>query len=123
MDKLQGALNTIQAVQGISGRHNVKVRKKEDMTAKSKKYQAFAQAAYKDSEENVKGYEFYGKMAKTYAKLNANEQAKVKAVEFFRSLHAAGTPAYVTNHYRQQNGRVYSQYLKPDKQPKFSPYC
>lgn len=26
-------------------------------------------------------------------------------------LHAAGTPAYVTNHYRQQNGRVYSQYL------------
>ena len=57
MDKLQGALNTIQAVQGISGRHNVKVRKKEDMTAKSKKYQAFAQAAYKDSEENVKGYE------------------------------------------------------------------
>jgi alkanesulfonate monooxygenase SsuD/methylene tetrahydromethanopterin reductase-like flavin-dependent oxidoreductase (luciferase family) len=43
----------------------------------------------------VKGYEFYAKMAKTYAKLNADEQAKAKAVEFYRNLHAAGTPAQV----------------------------
>ncbi|MCS6926909.1 MAG: LLM class flavin-dependent oxidoreductase [Candidatus Binatia bacterium] len=43
----------------------------------------------------VKSYEFYAKMAKTYAKLNADEQAKAKAVEFYRSLHAAGTPAQV----------------------------
>jgi ectoine hydroxylase-related dioxygenase (phytanoyl-CoA dioxygenase family) len=27
------------------------------------------------------------------------------------SLHAAGEPARVTNHYRQQNGRIYSAYL------------
>ena len=27
------------------------------------------------------------------------------------SLHAAGEPAKVTNHYRQQNGRVYSEYV------------
>ncbi len=45
--------------------------------------------------KKVKGYEFYGKMAKTYAKLNADAEAKVKAVEFFRSLHAAGTPGQV----------------------------
>ena len=45
--------------------------------------------------KNVKGYECYGKMAKTYAKLNADEQAKVKAIKFFRSLHAAGTPEQV----------------------------
>ncbi|MEW6296348.1 MAG: LLM class flavin-dependent oxidoreductase [Thermodesulfobacteriota bacterium] len=43
----------------------------------------------------VKGYEFYAKMAKTYAKLSVDEQAKAKAVEFYRSLHAAGTPAQV----------------------------
>ena len=45
--------------------------------------------------KSVKGYEFYGKMAKTYAKLNADAEAKVKAIEFFRSLHAAGTPDQV----------------------------
>ena len=39
----------------------------------------------------VKGYEFYAKLAKTYTKLTADEQAKAKAVEFYRSLHAAGT--------------------------------
>ena len=43
----------------------------------------------------VKGYEFYAKLAKTYTKLTADEQAKAKAVEFYRSLHAAGTPAQV----------------------------
>lgn len=45
--------------------------------------------------KNVKGYEFYGKMAKTFSKLNADQDAKAKAVEFFRSLHAAGTPGQV----------------------------
>lgn len=43
----------------------------------------------------VKGYEFYAKLAKTYTKLTADEQAKAKAVEFYRSLHAAGTPEQV----------------------------
>jgi alkanesulfonate monooxygenase SsuD/methylene tetrahydromethanopterin reductase-like flavin-dependent oxidoreductase (luciferase family) len=44
---------------------------------------------------SVKGYEFYAKMAKTYSKLNADAEAKAKAIEFYRSLHAAGTPAQV----------------------------
>jgi alkanesulfonate monooxygenase SsuD/methylene tetrahydromethanopterin reductase-like flavin-dependent oxidoreductase (luciferase family) len=48
----------------------------------------------------VKGYEFYAKLAKTYTKLSADEQAKVKAVEFYRSLHAAGTPAQVLEKFR-----------------------
>jgi alkanesulfonate monooxygenase SsuD/methylene tetrahydromethanopterin reductase-like flavin-dependent oxidoreductase (luciferase family) len=43
----------------------------------------------------VKGYEFYAKLAKTYTKLTADEQAKAKAVEFYRSLHAAGTAEQV----------------------------
>jgi alkanesulfonate monooxygenase SsuD/methylene tetrahydromethanopterin reductase-like flavin-dependent oxidoreductase (luciferase family) len=43
----------------------------------------------------VNGYELYAKLAKTYTKLTADEQAKAKAVEFYRSLHAAGTPAQV----------------------------
>jgi alkanesulfonate monooxygenase SsuD/methylene tetrahydromethanopterin reductase-like flavin-dependent oxidoreductase (luciferase family) len=43
----------------------------------------------------VKGYEFYAKMAKTYTKLHADAEAKAKAVEFYRSLHASGTPAQV----------------------------
>jgi alkanesulfonate monooxygenase SsuD/methylene tetrahydromethanopterin reductase-like flavin-dependent oxidoreductase (luciferase family) len=45
--------------------------------------------------KGVKGYEFYAKMAKTYAKLHADAEAKQKAVEFYRSLHASGTPAQV----------------------------
>jgi alkanesulfonate monooxygenase SsuD/methylene tetrahydromethanopterin reductase-like flavin-dependent oxidoreductase (luciferase family) len=44
---------------------------------------------------SVKGYEFYAKMAKTYSKLNADMEAKAKAVEFYRSLHAEGTPSQV----------------------------
>jgi alkanesulfonate monooxygenase SsuD/methylene tetrahydromethanopterin reductase-like flavin-dependent oxidoreductase (luciferase family) len=43
----------------------------------------------------VKGYEFYAKMEKTYAKLHADAEAKVKAIEFYRSLHASGTPEKV----------------------------
>jgi alkanesulfonate monooxygenase SsuD/methylene tetrahydromethanopterin reductase-like flavin-dependent oxidoreductase (luciferase family) len=43
----------------------------------------------------VKGYEFYAKLEKTYSKLQADAEAKVKAIEFFRSLHAAGTPDQV----------------------------
>ncbi|HJU28835.1 MAG TPA: LLM class flavin-dependent oxidoreductase, partial [Candidatus Binataceae bacterium] len=43
----------------------------------------------------VKGYEFYAKMAKTYSKLHADAEAKEKAVTFYRSLHASGTPAQV----------------------------
>ncbi len=43
----------------------------------------------------MKGYEFYAKLEKTYSKLQADTQAKAKAIEFFRSLHAAGTPAQV----------------------------
>lgn len=54
----------------------------------------------------VKGYEFYGKMAKTYAKLNADEEAKVKAIEFFRSLHACGTPDQVLEKFRYIHSTV-----------------
>lgn len=43
----------------------------------------------------VKGYEFYAKMAKTYSKLHADMEAKEKAVAFYRSLHASGTPDQV----------------------------
>jgi alkanesulfonate monooxygenase SsuD/methylene tetrahydromethanopterin reductase-like flavin-dependent oxidoreductase (luciferase family) len=43
----------------------------------------------------VKGYEFYAKLEKTYSKLAVDPGAKDKAVEFFKSLHAAGTPAQV----------------------------
>jgi alkanesulfonate monooxygenase SsuD/methylene tetrahydromethanopterin reductase-like flavin-dependent oxidoreductase (luciferase family) len=45
--------------------------------------------------KGVKGYEFYAKMAKTYSKLHADAEAKEKAVAFYRSLHASGTPAQV----------------------------
>ena len=48
----------------------------------------------------VKGYEFYAKLAKTYTKLSVDEQAKGKAIEFYRSLHAAGTPAQVLEKFR-----------------------
>lgn len=54
----------------------------------------------------VKGYEFYGKMAKTYAKLNADEEAKTKAIEFFRSLHASGTPDQVLEKFRYIHSTV-----------------
>jgi alkanesulfonate monooxygenase SsuD/methylene tetrahydromethanopterin reductase-like flavin-dependent oxidoreductase (luciferase family) len=43
----------------------------------------------------VKGYEFYAKLEKTYSKLATDQKAKSAAVEFFKSLHAAGTPAQV----------------------------
>ncbi len=43
----------------------------------------------------VKGYEFYAKLEKTYGKLMADAEAKAKAIEFFTSLHATGTPAQV----------------------------
>ena len=43
----------------------------------------------------VKGYEFYAKLEKTYSKLQADSDAKAKAIDFFRSLHAAGTPEQV----------------------------
>lgn len=39
----------------------------------------------------VKGYEFYAKMAKTYAKFS-DSNVKSKAVDFFVSLHVTGTP-------------------------------
>jgi alkanesulfonate monooxygenase SsuD/methylene tetrahydromethanopterin reductase-like flavin-dependent oxidoreductase (luciferase family) len=45
--------------------------------------------------KGVKGYEFYEKIGRTYSKLHADAGAKTKAVEFYRSLHAAGTPAEV----------------------------
>jgi alkanesulfonate monooxygenase SsuD/methylene tetrahydromethanopterin reductase-like flavin-dependent oxidoreductase (luciferase family) len=54
----------------------------------------------------VKGYEHYAKMAKTYSKLNADAEAKVKAVEFYRSLHAEGTPAQVLEKLRYVHNTV-----------------
>ncbi len=59
----------------------------------------------------VKGYEFYAKMAKTYAKLSADAQAKAKAVEFYRSLHAAGTPAQVLEKIRYIHHTVPLEHL------------
>jgi alkanesulfonate monooxygenase SsuD/methylene tetrahydromethanopterin reductase-like flavin-dependent oxidoreductase (luciferase family) len=40
----------------------------------------------------VKGYEYYAKMTKTFAKLTADSAAREKAVEFFVNLMAVGTP-------------------------------
>src|SRR5207237_7156759 len=40
----------------------------------------------------VKGYESYGKMAKTYAKINDSAENKVKATEFYVSIQIVGTP-------------------------------
>jgi alkanesulfonate monooxygenase SsuD/methylene tetrahydromethanopterin reductase-like flavin-dependent oxidoreductase (luciferase family) len=40
----------------------------------------------------VKGYESYGKMAKTYAKINASAEAKEKATNFYVSIQIVGTP-------------------------------
>ncbi|MGH7932039.1 MAG: LLM class flavin-dependent oxidoreductase [Candidatus Binataceae bacterium] len=48
----------------------------------------------------VRGYEYYGKLAKTYTKLNADAEARAKAAAFYRSLHASGTPAQVLEKFR-----------------------
>ena len=39
----------------------------------------------------VKGYETYGKMAKTYARLQ-DEQERVRATEFYVKIQIVGTP-------------------------------
>jgi alkanesulfonate monooxygenase SsuD/methylene tetrahydromethanopterin reductase-like flavin-dependent oxidoreductase (luciferase family) len=41
----------------------------------------------------VKGYESYGKMAKTYAKINESAETKKKATDFYVSIQIAGTPS------------------------------
>jgi alkanesulfonate monooxygenase SsuD/methylene tetrahydromethanopterin reductase-like flavin-dependent oxidoreductase (luciferase family) len=40
----------------------------------------------------VKGYESYGKMARTYAKINESAEAKKKATDFYVSIQIVGTP-------------------------------
>ena len=40
----------------------------------------------------VKGYESYGKMAKTYAKINESAETRQKATNFYVSIQIAGTP-------------------------------
>lgn len=40
----------------------------------------------------VKGYESYGKMARTYAKINESADAKAKATDFYVSIQIVGTP-------------------------------
>lgn len=40
----------------------------------------------------VKGYESYGKMARTYAKINESAEAKSKATDFYVSIQIVGTP-------------------------------
>ncbi|MBV9826505.1 MAG: LLM class flavin-dependent oxidoreductase [Alphaproteobacteria bacterium] len=40
----------------------------------------------------VKGYESYGKMARTYAKINESAESKAKATDFYVSIQIAGTP-------------------------------
>jgi hypothetical protein len=76
MDILQQGLNTIQAVQAISGKHNVKVRKKDDMTSKSVKYSHFAKAAYGDVEK-VKGYTLLKDLSTDEIKVYRNPKGKV----------------------------------------------
>ncbi len=49
---------------------------------------------------SVKGYEFYEKLSKTYRKLSSDPGAKAKAVTFYRSLHAEGTPDQVLEKFR-----------------------
>jgi alkanesulfonate monooxygenase SsuD/methylene tetrahydromethanopterin reductase-like flavin-dependent oxidoreductase (luciferase family) len=41
----------------------------------------------------VKGYESYGKMARTYAKINESAETKQKATDFYVSIQIVGTPA------------------------------
>jgi alkanesulfonate monooxygenase SsuD/methylene tetrahydromethanopterin reductase-like flavin-dependent oxidoreductase (luciferase family) len=41
----------------------------------------------------VKGYESYGKMARTYAKINESAESKQKATDFYVSIQIVGTPA------------------------------
>lgn len=40
----------------------------------------------------VKGYESYGKMAKTYAKINDSAETRQKATDFYVSIQIVGTP-------------------------------
>jgi alkanesulfonate monooxygenase SsuD/methylene tetrahydromethanopterin reductase-like flavin-dependent oxidoreductase (luciferase family) len=40
----------------------------------------------------VKGYESYGKMARTYAKINESAEQKAKATDFYVSIQIVGTP-------------------------------
>ncbi|HEX3864588.1 MAG TPA: LLM class flavin-dependent oxidoreductase [Stellaceae bacterium] len=40
----------------------------------------------------VKGYETYGKMARTYAKINESADTKAKATDFYVSIQIVGTP-------------------------------
>ncbi|HEX5320016.1 MAG TPA: LLM class flavin-dependent oxidoreductase [Stellaceae bacterium] len=40
----------------------------------------------------VKGYESYGKMARTYAKINESADSKKKATDFYVSIQIVGTP-------------------------------
>jgi alkanesulfonate monooxygenase SsuD/methylene tetrahydromethanopterin reductase-like flavin-dependent oxidoreductase (luciferase family) len=40
----------------------------------------------------VKGYETYGKMARTYAKINEDSAARQKATDFYVSIQIVGTP-------------------------------
>jgi alkanesulfonate monooxygenase SsuD/methylene tetrahydromethanopterin reductase-like flavin-dependent oxidoreductase (luciferase family) len=41
----------------------------------------------------VKGYESYGKMARTYAKINESVETKQKATDFYVSIQIVGTPS------------------------------
>jgi alkanesulfonate monooxygenase SsuD/methylene tetrahydromethanopterin reductase-like flavin-dependent oxidoreductase (luciferase family) len=43
----------------------------------------------------VKGYESYSNVEETFNKLEPEADGKIKAIEFFRSLQAVGTPAQV----------------------------
>ena len=40
----------------------------------------------------VKGYETYGKMARTYAKINEDAASRQKATDFYVSIQIVGTP-------------------------------
>ncbi|HWB50242.1 MAG TPA: LLM class flavin-dependent oxidoreductase [Stellaceae bacterium] len=52
----------------------------------------------------VKGYESYGKMARTYAKINESAETKQKATDFYVSIQIVGTPADCLEQIRELRG-------------------
>jgi alkanesulfonate monooxygenase SsuD/methylene tetrahydromethanopterin reductase-like flavin-dependent oxidoreductase (luciferase family) len=85
-----GLLNILCAEDASEG-HDLGTRHLEAMWDSIDNHYHFADGHLR----GVKGYEFYAKLEKTYSKLAHDEGAKQKAIEFFTSLHATGTPTQV----------------------------
>lgn len=69
----------------------------------------------------IKGYEFWGKMAKAYTKLSTPED-KAKAVEFFKNLQMVGTPAQVLEKFRHVFGLTNMGHIAAQFLPAAMPY-